>query len=265
MVVQDAVNIEVARSSRAGGAFGNKSIVSKFKSIFIDMDLNSNFKYTIYKTINKVNQKMYIGCHKTTNPNDDYIGSGTILKRAIRKYGRNNFEKTILFVFDTPTEMFTKEAEIVDKLFVESDQTYNILEGGWGGFDYVNSNGKNIYGQNGDKTHGGENLLNGKKFLKYKYFLIKNGLWDEWKKKISDGLRKKFKRDGFHWCGRKHKEETKKKIGAKSAIRQVGSGNSHYGTCWIYSAEQCVNKSIRKEELSTYLGMGWCKGRKMNF
>lgn len=227
--------------------------------------MDSNYKYTIYKTTNKANGKVYIGCHKTTNPADDYIGSGTILKRAIRKHGRDSFEKSVLFIFDSPEQMFAKEAEIVDRLFVESDNTYNLLEGGWGGFDYVNANGKNLYGQNGDETHGRKNLISGKLFVDYKQYLIGKGLWEEWRKRVSDGLRQRYETHPSHWIGRKHREESKRKIGVAASINQLGKGNSQYGTCWVYSSGQKKNLRIKKDELPAYLKHGWQQGRKMNF
>lgn len=223
------------------------------------MDLNPNYKYTIYKTTNKLNDKIYIGCHKTQNLDDGYIGSGTILKRAIAKYGIENFEKEILFVFDTSEEMFAKEAEIVDKIFVDLDTTYNILEGGRGGFDYVNSSGKNLYGQNGSVGYGRENLM---PFNKVRQYLISVGKWEDYKKSICAGMKEKIQRDGHWWVGKKHTEETKKKIGAALSKAQRGSGNSQYGTCWIYSVSG-ENKKIRKEDLESHLSMGWLKGRKM--
>jgi len=224
------------------------------------MELNKDFKYTIYKTTNKINDKIYIGCHKTLNPNDDYIGSGTLLKRAIKKYGVSNFEKEVLFIFSSPQEMFDKEKEIVDKLFLESEITYNILEGGHGGFQYLNASGKNIYKNLGDETHGKQNLWKGNRL---KLYLEEKGLWDDWKEKVSIALKKRFKENGFHWLGRKHKEETKRKIGKKLSIAQSGEKNSQYGKCWIYSDEYKQSKSISKMELNIYLEKGWKKGRKI--
>ena len=89
--------------------------------------------YTIYETTNNVNGKKYIGKHETPDPGDDYIGSGILLQKAIVKYGRENFSKKVLFVFDTRQEMNEKEIELVNIDIVASDEYYNIALGGQGG------------------------------------------------------------------------------------------------------------------------------------
>ena len=203
---------------------------------------------------------MYVGCHKTTDPNDDYIGSGTILKRAVKKYGRDNFIKEVLFVFNTPEEMFSKEAEIVDTLFVESDNTYNLLEGGWGGFQYLNSTRKNIYGKNGDVTHGQQNLRNG--FGEMKDYLIKIGKWDEYRINLSNSMKYRFSKVPFHWLGRHHTEESKRKIGEKSSVHQKGEKNSQYGTHWAWISKNREVKRIPLTALEIFIEDGWIRGIK---
>ena len=49
--------------------------------------------YTVYATINKKNGNFYIGFHKTEDPYDSYLGSGTVLDVAIKKHGKENFAK----------------------------------------------------------------------------------------------------------------------------------------------------------------------------
>ena len=96
--------------------------------------------YTIYKTTNNINGKYYIGKHKTQDLDDNYLGSGKILKRAIEKHGIDNFTKAYLFIFDNEEDMNNKENEIVSEEFIKEDTNYNLKIGGEGGWDYINDN-----------------------------------------------------------------------------------------------------------------------------
>ena len=49
----------------------------------------------VYCITNKINGKKYIGKHNGNNPK--YFGSGTNLKLAVKKYGKKNFIKQILW------------------------------------------------------------------------------------------------------------------------------------------------------------------------
>lgn len=93
--------------------------------------------FIIYKTTNILNGKYYIGKHKTNNLDDKYLGSGIALQGAIKKYGRKNFIKEILFLFDTEEEMNLKESEIVNEAFCSNRNNYNLALGGQGGVGHL--------------------------------------------------------------------------------------------------------------------------------
>lgn len=95
--------------------------------------------YTIYKITNIINNKYYIGMHQTENINDNYMGSGKLIKRAIQKYGIENFKKEILYIFDNEKDMKNKEKELI----VLDEMSYNLCDGGKGGFGYINRTGLN--------------------------------------------------------------------------------------------------------------------------
>ena len=63
------------------------------------------------------------------------MGSGLWLKREQKRLGIENFKKEILFECSSEEEMNAKEAELVNREFVDRDDTYNrVLGGGVGGF-----------------------------------------------------------------------------------------------------------------------------------
>jgi hypothetical protein len=80
--------------------------------------------YYVYKITNTINNKFYIGSHKTQDLNDDYFGSGLYLKRAIKKYSKENFRKEILHYLKSIEEMYAKETEVLQQH--RNDPTYNL-------------------------------------------------------------------------------------------------------------------------------------------
>lgn len=87
----------------------------------------------VYCTTNHINGKRYIGQHKN-NPatNDRYLGSGTFIKKAFKKYGRKNFSKEILCWANTKEELDELELDAIIKYNAVNDPNfYNIEEGAY--------------------------------------------------------------------------------------------------------------------------------------
>lgn len=154
--------------------------------------------YYVYKITNIINGNFYIGAHSTSNMDDGYMGSGKLIKRAILKYGIENFKKEILKFVDSKQEMYELEKELV----VLNENSYNLKPGGSGGFlkhdnfkgrkhsqktkDIMSANnsGKNnpMYGKKRDQ-HGVNAPNYGKKCS------------EEKKKILSDKLKKHFENE----------------------------------------------------------------------
>jgi group I intron endonuclease len=129
----------------------------------------------IYKTVNAINGKFYIGQDSNNNP--EYYGSGTAFKLALKKYGRENFIKEVIEVCSTQEELNERE-----KYWIKETKAielgYNLAEGGFG-------------------------VSNMSDEIKQKISKSKKG------KKLSEETRKKM---GKSFRGRNHTEETKRKL-----------------------------------------------------
>jgi hypothetical protein len=86
---------------------------------------------------NNINGRKYIGADSNNNPS--YFGSGVLIKQAIKKYGKENFTKTILEKCETVKDMYEKEIFWINKYnAVNDDIFYNLSEGGKGGNTLTN-------------------------------------------------------------------------------------------------------------------------------
>jgi len=87
----------------------------------------------IYITTNMVNGKKYIGQCRFNRINnwENYLGSGVYFKKAVKKYGKENFYKSIVAIAYTKEELDKLEIEfIINHNAVESDDYYNLVGGG---------------------------------------------------------------------------------------------------------------------------------------
>lgn len=90
----------------------------------------------IYRTTNLINGKMYIGqrTYDKFGKWKTYLGSGTLLRRAINKYGENNFKREILEICETRQDLNNAEKKWIAKYdATQNDMYYNISSGGDGG------------------------------------------------------------------------------------------------------------------------------------
>ena len=189
----------------------------------------------VYKITNTVNQKIYIGKRKSSVPYEDsYMGSGSQIKAAIQKYGKANFIKEILGVFKTDDEASLFESLLVTRELIESGSSYNMHEGGHGGFYHINSlpveQRPNVLGfrrklANGEIRPGGDTSMF---FTEDSYRRIREG-----SKKGNEALKNLS-------------DEAKKSKAKKISDKSIGSKNHQYGSVWCVE-ESATDLSNRKK------------------
>jgi len=202
-----------------------------------------NYHY-IYKTINLINGKYYIGMHSTDNLNDGYVGSGKRLWYSIKKYGKENFKCEILEFLPDRRSLKDREKELVNENILKDSMCLNIKQGGEGGFS---SEEHRIFFFQKAKENAKINSIKGTEKLKWLY---KNN--QEWKSRLSKKLSESGK-GNQHWLGKKHKEESKQKM---SKPKNQGEKNSQFGTIWITNGIE--NKKVKKD---SEIPNGWYRGR----
>jgi group I intron endonuclease len=93
----------------------------------------------IYITTNLINSKKYIGQKRfktnrgTYSKWKSYLGSGKLIKRAIKKYGKEAFKREIIDIAYSEYELNEKEIYWIEKFdAINNKEFYNIAEGGYG-------------------------------------------------------------------------------------------------------------------------------------
>lgn len=157
----------------------------------------------IYETTNLINGKKYLGKHKSSEFDPEYKGSGTLLWKAIIKYGWSNFKTRMLCPCFSEEELNDEERFIIDYSgAIESDEYYNLAVGGYGG--------------------GTPGVPKSSEFsIKMSKIMTGRKLSASTKVKISQNNRK-------IWKGKHLSEETKRKISeSRKALNLDLSGENH--------------------------------------
>ena len=183
--------------------------------------------YYIYMTTNLINNKKYIGQHKGYI-DDNYLGSGTTITKAIQKYGRENFSKTIIEIC-SPSNIDEREKYWIKKYnAVEDKNFYNNQEGGTGGDgwracqNWMKNNpskAKQIYKANGENL---QKWVKANPELSKQNTEIMLSAAREWQKNNPDKVKQHMKqvnKKKIQWQ-KEHPDEYKKQV---DAWRRAGS------------------------------------------
>lgn len=162
--------------------------------------------WIIYQTINLVNDKIYIGVHKTKDPYtfDGYLGCGvyntkpasymygkTTFELAVKKYGPNNFKRIVLQIYNNEEDAYNEEARLVNEDFLKRSDVYNMILGGK--IPYIKKDGIKVYQYDleGNYVASFESFLEGGKSIG-----VNKGT-------ISDSVSHKLSSGGYYWSTEK--------------------------------------------------------------
>jgi hypothetical protein len=206
--------------------------------------------YIVYKTINLVNNKFYIGKHtQNLDPYqfDGYYGSGSQISNAVKKYGKENFIRETLFVFNNEADCLLKEEEMVAP-HLGKPYCYNMRSGGIGGFEHINSIPKedrpNIKAYR-QKVDSGEIIVGGtQNWTEETYNKVRQ---TGWSKLVEMGLLNPNTWENLT-------EEQRKERSENLSKKVSGSNNGSYGTKFYYNLITKEKKRFRPEDI---IPNGW--------
>jgi len=210
------------------------------------MEKKFNFVYVI---TNKVNGKQYVGDHSTDELNDNYLGSGTYIKHAIKKYGKDFFYKEIVEHFENKEIAFNAQEKYIQKYNTLTPNGYNISPSG--GF----LNGGNHSKESRKKI---SESMKGKKHTEERCEKQRKSMIGKNKGKIMTEEQKEKLR--LSNLGKIHREETKEKM-----------SNSHKGLFKGYKHNEISKKNMSeahkgikqteesKQKRSAALKLHWAK------
>lgn len=183
--------------------------------------------YYIYEIKNLINNKTYVGrsSHTSLKRDRNYYGSGLAIKNAIKKYGKDNFKKTIIIDnIKTLEETIKLEEETILKYKNNNQAEYNLSE----------------------KGYGNDSSILSFKGLKHT---------EEWKKQASIRL-KNIKRKPHTEEWKKQNSERMKKISIF-----VSDNPSFKNPKWFTNGEKDIFVPIGKEPEGFYRGRSKIKGK----
>lgn len=183
----------------------------------------------VYIVTNLINNKKYVGKRTCSCKieDDNYLGSGILISRAISKYGEENFKKEIIKVFNTADEAFEYEEYLTIKLnVVSSEEYYNLKIGGKGKWIPMLGD-ENPMKKEENKKYGKNNHFYGKTHTAEAVAKIK-------------AVNREKENNAF-W-GKKHTKETKEKMSKANKGKLAGIPKTEE-----HKRKMSINHAKRKE------------------
>lgn len=218
-------------------------IIENYKIHIYDIEYLERIKGLygfIYVTTNLINGKMYVGQRKINNKNGKgwikYLGSGTHLENAIKKYGKENFDRKIIDIAFNKNELNYFEYYYT-KIFnsVNNDNWYNMIYGGKCGGGMKGKKFTEDHKQKlSESKKGDKNPNYGKKYTEEEL--------KELSKRVSgknNPMYGKCKEESPMY-GKKHSEETKQKMREAA----LGEKNHNYGKSMSKEAKEKYKKHL---------------------
>lgn len=223
------------------------------------------YNMVIYKITNLINGKIYVGQDMSNNPN--YFGSGTMIIKSIKKYGKENFTKDILEECFSLGELDEKEIFWIKELnSTNRGIGYNICEGGK---SYRSMRGENNPRYGIKLSEETKEKIREKRKTQKMSQKEKDRLSDLWKgdknpgknksedtiKKLKDAAKKIDRRGERHpMYGKKHSDEIKEKWSKERKGLNVGSNNPDATRYFIQTPEGKVVVIETRQLVIEYLG-----------
>ena len=152
-------------------------------------------------------------------------------------------KKVVLFIFDNEKDMYAKEKDLVKNETLKDEKCLNLIEGGFGGFSYINNN-------NIKKFHSKKHTKQTKKILREKTLGKKH---TKKTKELMKKIENRKKIDDFDYYEKKRKAGLNRWINHDK--KTVKKNKPRKGRIWVNNGEK--SKMFHIEDIPE----GWKKGR----
>ena len=183
---------------------------------------------------------------------DNYFGSGVLIKKAVKKYGTSAFIREVICEEKSRSLIEELEELIVDESFIANENTYNLITGGYGKVPSDETREKMSKSATGRKASSATKSImslarRGEGNSRYGVTLS-----EETKEKISKSLLGKFSGDKNPFYGKNHTDESKLKISLQLKGKYTGEDSGFFGRHHTQETKDLISKANSGENNVRY-------------